>query len=228
MKKSFILIVSLLVPCFMQAIKNLKVVHDTQDESVYMLWKGIQESKPDLVQKAIKLNNGAVPSVRFGPVADPPLMAALRVYCNYLVARSSGELTLKQSTRIALSLLTTSITSGTCYYFTRSISNTLNCIGLTFFITYLVTSLSYGSSEPAQVVELLIKADPNLSARNKEGLDALGILRAYYAHAYQMKDENWMRFLHILMQKNGNSLPEDTLNDLIDAPQTIKITVSEI
>jgi len=189
-----------------------------------LLLIGIRESKPAYVERALKM--GVDLNIRIGPYADTPLMSAVRIYCTWLVNQLQGnnksiikrflasEL-LGFGTGVGLFLLLSKYNpNNNVGFLTNSQFSWLLGTSVSFFI-WLITALPLASTGPGKVVELLIKAEPNINARNKEGLDARDILRAHFLIAYQLKDEDWFRFLYTIMHRSGiPTTPEDVMDDI--------------
>ena len=164
-------------------------------------------------------------NIRIGQYADTPLMHAVRVYCAWLAnqVQFNGKSFIKR-------LLISEVAGFTAGMATFLILSKNDIPGYGFltktgwswvaassasFLVWMLMTIPLTSTAPGRVVELLIQAEPNINARNKEGLDARDILRSYFPIAYQLKDEDWFRFLYTIMHRAGvPTIPQDVMEDI--------------
>jgi hypothetical protein len=186
--------------------------------ALHVLWEGIRDSKPYLVEDA--LQNKVNLNVRFGPYNDTPLMMALRIYGRHLQDRIFYAPVQKSSPvrKIIMSFTAAFSITGILCFFQLPVKYSPVQQGLLFSSLYagLLTFLTFPTSHaaPAKVVEILIRNDLNIATRNKEGLNALDILRSYYSYAYQLQDESWYKFLALLIFKSGKDNAHDAWGDI--------------
>ncbi len=165
-----------------------------QETPLNKLWNGVFKSDVRKVEQA--LAEGADLSVRFGRYGDTALMTALRIYC-----QSMTELPRSRFSRVVFTVSAALLSAAGMYYLTESrFLSSLALSGAYLFAKDITVKFSPAS---AKIVELLIKAEKNIHARNKEGITALDILRAYFPYAYQLRDENWYKFLYLLLKKGS-------------------------
>src|SRR5579859_5712255 len=166
-----------------------------ESEALNLLITGILQSSPKLVELGIK--KGAPLKGRVGRYGDTFLMAALRIYCHSLTNRSE-YLYKKYIAKFGIALASGVITTYILYMFAfdhvdkikkgKEFFSTLKKYkGLNSCLAGLFTGITIGTLAPIgsgyapdKVVDLLINIEPAIAARNKEGLDAQDILKAYY------------------------------------------------
>lgn len=203
------------------ALTEAPNIADQESEAMDLLIRGILQSSPQLVELGLK--KGASPKGRIGRYGDTFLMAALRIYCQSLANRAEYAYK-KYLLKVGIALISGSIITYLLYMFALDHVDK-SSVGKEFFttikkykglnaclagfgagITIGVLAPVGPSYAPDKVVDLLINIEPSIAARNKEGLDAQDILKAYYPIAYQLKDDNWFRYLQIIKTRMGQEV----------------------
>lgn len=174
-----------------------QAVLSSQQLALNMLWQGISNSDVKLVKKA--LDQGADVSAREQYFGDTALMAAIRKYGSLILKknallqqRSRSETT----TEISLAVLM----GGAVHYWQRDFGFTIVAMLAASLVYRCLPSWPY-TSPATQIAILLIQANPDLQARNKEGLTALEILNSYFSFAYQFQDNDWYIIQYLLFKK---------------------------
>jgi hypothetical protein len=231
--KAYNIVLALLI-CLSPAVAHAeKLVLKTPaqtSKAVELLVTGIRESKPAYVKYALDM--GIDLNIRIGQYADTPLMHAIRVYCAWLAnqVQFNGKSFIKRLLFSEIAGFTAGMatfvllskwgpqptaTNPNPYGFLGKAGLSWVAASSTSFFVWLLMTIPLTSSAPGKVVDLLIRAEPNINARNKEGLDARDILRSYFPIAYQLKDEDWFRFLYIIMHRAGvPTTPQDVMEDI--------------
>lgn len=172
--------------------------------SAHHLFKGILTLSPALVER--ELERGIDMSLRYGQYEDTPLMLALRIYGRMLRTKATApQITLQSWGRRAMGALGLGALCGYAYYYKKdNILHSLVIAGTVTTATMFATAL-LSQTNIKKIIKMLIEADPDINARNKEGLSALDILRAYFPYAYQLNDPDWHELFALIVQKSLSS-----------------------
>ena len=170
--------------------------------AVFDLWRGIEQADTNLVLRTIR-KHPHVMHVKFGHFGDTPLMAALRKYGQALQAMH------ERPTRLSMGILTGSLIAAVVagelvsYMTNKPFYSFLTG---TVVFAYACSALASRHALPHEkIVTILLQATSNFTARNREGLTALDVLRAYHQYAQELKEPSWFHFhswLHVAMQEN--------------------------
>jgi len=172
---------------------------------LFDLLQGIESGDAELVGKAIK-QTPSVLHVRLGVYGDTPLMAAIRKYGQDLSAQH------EKPSRLTLKALLGGLACG---FFANELVIQLHGAERHALFAGVMTTIlstfyfaSKGSGNRAQVIALLLQYDPHPHARNREGLNALELLRAYHHYARELNETSWFHF-HSFLQQAERGSPEE-------------------
>lgn len=171
------------------------VIKASMPQPIVDLWQGIEHGDAKLVDKAISVAPGLL-RVRLGQYGDTPLMAAIRKYGQELSHQH------ERPARLDLKALLGGILCG--FGTSEAISY---CGGaeryayLGGFLTGIASTIyfaSKGNGHRARVIAVLLQKESQFQARNREGLNALELLRAYHHFARELNETSWFHFHNFL------------------------------
>jgi hypothetical protein len=176
-------------------------------EAENKLWHGIMTSNPNDVESALKIFKdldctSSLNDTRTSRYGDTPLQSALRVFGKELYNAASGQPAKIPARKIGFAALIGTLGGCLVLYKDNSLAAAYAVgVSLTGFMLWSMRMQKASSAKAAHIVLLLIQADPEINARNKEGLTAIDIHKAYYT--YPLQDENWEIIMKALLQKSG-------------------------
>jgi hypothetical protein len=172
------------------------ITHSSMPQPIVDLWQGIEHGDAKLVDKAISVAPGLL-RARLGQYGDTPLMAAIRKYGQELSYQH------EHPSRLDLKSLLAGIVCG--FATSEVISYCGGAERYAYLLGFLggIASTIYfaakNSGHRAKVIAVLLQKESQFQARNREGLNALELLRAYHHFARELNETSWFHF-HSFLQ----------------------------
>jgi hypothetical protein len=183
-----------LAPCYGQNTIVFKQLAATISQSltvaVYDLWRGIEQADAQLVLRTIRKEPDVL-RVKFGHYGDTPLMASIRKYGQELQAMHERPTRLTMTT-LGGSLLAAIAAGELVSYLVKP---TYGLLTGAIVFSYTCSVLAARHAIPHEkIVGILLQSTTDLHTRNREGLTALDVLRAYHQYAQELKESSWFQF----------------------------------
>lgn len=178
------------------------ITQASMPQPIVDLWQGIERGDAKLVDQALSVEPSLL-RIRLGQYGDTPLMAAIRKYGQELSNQHEHPARLDLKSLLAGILCGFGASEAIIYFGGPEryayLAGFLAGIGSTVYLA------SKGSNHRARVIAVLLQKESQFQARNREGLNALELLRAYHHFARELNESSWFHFHNFLQDVTSHA-----------------------